>query len=337
MAALQRDVDERVRHHAHAALGDERQQLAHVVVVHRVHRGAVRARHAALQAQAQRLGGQGLDVARERVVRLVAVHVDQLAALGRQLAQQLHAGRAVGHGALEMRNAADHVHALVERAREVVDAARRAQHAILRKGHQLQVDVGRHLALHLEQRIDREQAGVAGVHVRADRQQALGHGPVAVRERTFDERIGREQRLELAPQRDAFEQRAALVDARLAVAQRGVHVEMRVDEMRREQQALGVERLVRGCGQAGHDLGDAVVLYGNRHAGAAVGEGGVGDEEVEHRWGVFFRGALSACAARGSGIALRPARPRWSRGAACRRGPSRPWPSPRCRAAWRGR
>jgi len=177
-----------------------------------------------------------------------------------------------------MRNAADHVDAQVERAHEVLQAAGAAQNAVLRKSHQLQVDVGRHPALDVEQRLDRQQAGVAGVHMGADGQQALGHRPVAVGEGALDERVGREQRLELAPQRDAFEQRAALVDARQAVAERGVHVEVRVDEMRRQQQAAGVERLGGGCIEAGRDFCDAAVLHGDRHAGAAVGQGGVSDE-----------------------------------------------------------
>jgi hypothetical protein len=93
--------------------------------------------------------GQGLDVARQRVVRLVAVHVHQQTALGCHLAQQAHAVGAVGHGALKVRNAADHIHAHVEGALEVVQRPRSAQHAVLREGHQLQVEIRRHLALDL--------------------------------------------------------------------------------------------------------------------------------------------------------------------------------------------
>jgi hypothetical protein len=64
----------------------------------------------------------------------------------------------VGHGALEVRNAADHVHAQVQRALQVVQPAGRAQHAVLRKGHQLQVEVGRHALLDFQQRVHRQQA-----------------------------------------------------------------------------------------------------------------------------------------------------------------------------------
>ena len=242
----------------------------------------MRAGDAALQAQPLGFEGQGLDVARQRVVGLVAMHVDRLAALGGDLAQQLHAGRAFAHGALEVRDAADDVDAQVQRALEAVGTALAAQHTVLREGHQLQVDVRGDAALDFQQGFDRQQARVAGVHVAADRQQALGHRPVAVGEGAFDDVLGLERRLEFAPELDAFQQGAALVDARQAVAERRVHVEMRVAKRRGEQVAGGVHGFVGGGGEAGRDFDDAAVLDGDGHAGAAVGEGGVGDEEVEH-------------------------------------------------------
>ena len=209
VAALQRDVDQRVGDGVHAGLAHQRQQLGHVVVVHRVHRGQVRAGHAALQPEPLRLEGERLDVARQRVVALVAVHVHAQAALGGELAEHAHALRAVGHGALEVRDAADHVDAQVERALQVGQRGGRAQHAVLREGDELQVEVRLHALAHVQQRLDGEQPVVADVDMRADRQQPLGHRPVAVLQRTLDQRLLRQLRLELAPQRDAFEQRAA--------------------------------------------------------------------------------------------------------------------------------
>ena len=49
----------------------------------------------------------------------------------------------VRHRALEMRDAADDVDALVERALEILRGGRRAEIAVLRKGDELQVDIGR--------------------------------------------------------------------------------------------------------------------------------------------------------------------------------------------------
>ncbi len=57
---------------------------------------------------------------------------------------------------------------------------------------------------------------------------------------------------------------------------------MGVDERRRQQLALRVQLLVGRGVQAGRQLGDAAVLHRDGHAGAAVGQGGVGDQQVQH-------------------------------------------------------
>jgi len=114
-------------------------------------------------------------------------------------------------------------------------------------------------------------------------EQSLGHRPVAIRQRAFDQRLLGQQRLELAPEGDAFEQRAALVDAWQAVAERRVHVEVRVAERRREQLAASVQRLVRGRLQAGRHFDNAAVQHRHAHVGAAIGQVGVGDQQVQHR------------------------------------------------------
>src|SRR5690606_41391735 len=69
---------------------------------------------------------------------------------------------------------------------------------------------------------------------------------------------------------------------RQAMAERRVHVEMRVAEGRAQQQAGGIDGFVRGRLQALGHLDDAAVLHGDRHAGAPVGQGGVGDQQVKH-------------------------------------------------------
>ena len=203
------------------------------------------------------------------------MHVHQQPALGGQLAQQPNAGSAIGHGALEVRNTADHVHALVQRAAQRVKRAGRPQQTILRKRHQLQIDVRRHAFFDVQHRVDRQQARVADIHMGADRQQPLGNGPVAIGKRALDQRLLRELRLQLAPERNAFEQCAALVDPGQAVAERRIHVKVRIDKGRRDQLATGVDHLVGWRHQAGADVGNQPVLNGNRHAGAAVGQGGV--------------------------------------------------------------
>jgi hypothetical protein len=123
-----------------------------------------------------------------------------------------------------------------------------------------------------------EQARIAGVDVGADREQPAAHRPVAVGHRAVDQRLLREQGLQLAPQRDAFEQRARGIDARHAIAQRRVHMKVRIDKRRAEQLALRVDAFVRRGLQAGCDFHDTAVLHRDRHAAAAIGQGGVVDQ-----------------------------------------------------------
>ena len=185
------------------------------------------------------------------------MHVDHQAALRRDLAQRLHRRRAVGHGALEMRNAADDIDAHVERALEILRRVRRAEIAVLRKGDELQVEIGRDLLLHFEQRFDREQPVVADIDMAADGEQALRHGEIAVAQRALDDRFVRQQRLQFAPERDAFQQRARVVEPRQAERQRRVHVEMAVDEGRRDQLAARVDRAAASPSISALDRGDA--------------------------------------------------------------------------------
>ena len=53
-----------------------------------------------------------------------------------------------------MRNAADHIDAHVERLVKRRDDAGAAQIAILRKGNELEIDIGLHPLAHLQQRLD---------------------------------------------------------------------------------------------------------------------------------------------------------------------------------------
>ena len=188
---------------------------------------------------------QRLDVARMRIVGLVAMQVDHQAAVGRELAQLDHRAPAVLHGPLEMRDAADDVDAHVERPQQVLARTGRAVEAVLREGHELQRQVGCDLPLDLEQRLDAGQPVVADVDMAADGADALRHRHVAIGQRPLDHRLDGQQRLQLVPELDALEQGARAVQARQAQGQRGVHVEVAVDEGRRDQPARHVE-LVAG-------------------------------------------------------------------------------------------
>ena len=131
------------------------------------------------------------------------------------------------------------------------------------------------------QRFDGEQAVVADVDMAANRKQALRHGEVAIAQRPLGHRLVRQMRLQFAPQRNAFDERAGLVEARLAERQGRVHVEMAIDEGRREEKPTRVERLAGFGVEPRSDRGDAASGDGDVLSLAPVGQGGVADDEVE--------------------------------------------------------
>ena len=89
VAALKRQIDQRIGDRAHAGFGDQRQELRDIVIVHRMHRGQVRPCRAPAEAEPLRLAGESLDMARHRIVALVAMQVDHEPAPGGELAQRL--------------------------------------------------------------------------------------------------------------------------------------------------------------------------------------------------------------------------------------------------------
>ena len=159
----------------------------------------MRTGHPALQAEPLRLIGKLLDMARQRIVGLVAMQVDHQPTPGGDFAEFRHRTRAVGHGAFEMRNAADDIDAHVERADGVLKRRRRTIEPVLREGDQLQVDIGRDRLLDVEQGLHRQKAIVADIDMGADGEKAHRYGPVAIGERALAHRLVRQKRLQLAP------------------------------------------------------------------------------------------------------------------------------------------
>src|SRR5271169_4015113 len=94
-----------------------------------------------------------------------------------------------------MRNPADDIDAKIERALEIAGCARRTEIAVLRKGDQLEIEIGLHSFLDVEQRLDRQQSVVADVDIAADREQALRHRQIAISKRALRHRLMGEKRL----------------------------------------------------------------------------------------------------------------------------------------------
>jgi len=230
----------------------------------------MRAGHPALQAEALGLVGELLDVAGERIVGLVTMQVDHQAALGRDRAEVGDRPRTVRHGALEMRDSADDIDAHVEGANGVFTRVGRTVETVLREGDELEVDIGRNLTLDLEQGFHGQQTVVAGIDMGADGEQAHGHRPVAIGKRTLLDGLVGQQRLELPPERNAFEQRARGVDARQPVGERRIHMEMRIDKGLADEIARRINDTAGFGVDTWLDCGDHLALD------ADIGDGSIG-------------------------------------------------------------
>ena len=256
----------------------------------------MRTGHPALQPEALGLVGQRLNMARMGVVGLITMQVDHEAAFGGEFAKGGDGSSAIGHGTLEMRDAAHHVDTHVEGANGVLMCRRVAVETVLGEGDELQVDVVLHRLTHVEQGFDAQKPIIAGVDMAADRQEAQRGGPVAVFQCAgFDLVLGHDL-FQLTPEADAFEQRAGGIDPRGAVAEGGIHVEMRIDEGWADEVAAGVDGLAKLGGGEVLNGGEAVALDADV-GGAAVGERAAFDDEVEHGLVLIAEGG-AACGRR---------------------------------------
>ena len=146
----------------------------------------------------------------------------------------------------------------------------------------MQIDVGRDPLAHLDQRLDGREAFVADIDMGADRKQPLRHREVAVAQRPLHHRLDREQRLQFAPERDPFQKRPGPVQPRDPEAERRVHVEMRIDEGRRDKPAGRVDL----AGRAGLDrraqLHDSPIPDRDVDPGPPVRQARVPHHDIEH-------------------------------------------------------
>ena len=113
-------------------------------------------------------------------------------------------------------------------------------------------------------------------------EQPLGHSKVAIADSAFDQRLFGQGRAQLAPEGNAFEQRAGAIHPGQAERECRIHVEMRIDEGRADQLARRVDGRGGFAVDARFDGGDAPVADSDIAALAPVGQGGVADQKVEH-------------------------------------------------------
>src|SRR5207253_2908375 len=152
---------------------------------------------------------------------------------------------AVVPGQLEVRDASDRVNAELGRAPHQLATAVEPDDALLRKSHQLKVDLTARLFAQLDQSPQRYEIRVAHIDVRPHVLHAVRQLPAqdfadpllhVVRRQIFDA---------LAPHRDAFEQRTRSIRPRLPDREHRVEVDVRLDQRRRDQPTGDVEDVRR--------------------------------------------------------------------------------------------
>jgi hypothetical protein len=92
----------------------------------------------------------------------------------------------------------------------------------------------------------------------ADGEEALADREIAVAKRALDDGLVRQLRLQLAPDLDTLEQPAAFVKARQAERERCVHMEVAIDEGRRDKLAMRVDGVDGIALEIGRDRRDAI-------------------------------------------------------------------------------
>ena len=183
----------------------------------------------------------------------------------RELEQELDLRHAVLARPFVVGDAPDHVAPEAHRLAHQVLAVREGQDAVLRERDQPEVHDVAHLVAQLQQGAQRRQRRIAHVHVGPDEAGPLGDLPQDRLPGARHDVVTGQRRLALGPGLDPLDERPGDVVARLADRQRGVHVDVRVDEGRGEEAAVGVQldrvRAARGGQPAGRpDRGDPVTL-----------------------------------------------------------------------------
>ena len=137
----------------------------------------MRSGRAPVEPQPYGLFGQRFDMARCRIVGLVAMEIHPEAARRRDLAERAHRLRAVGCRPLEVGDAADHLDALVESARHGLHVAGPSQIAVLREGDELDVEALLHRLPDVKEGFHADQRGIGDIDVGADREQGPAQPP----------------------------------------------------------------------------------------------------------------------------------------------------------------
>ena len=196
---------------------------------------------AALQAQADRLGGHQFQEAALVVVGLIAVQVGRPVILRRQPQDGAHVALAILPRPLVVRDAPHHVGAHLQGADHELLTVRKRVDALLGKGDDLDRDGVPDVLPHLQQRPERREVRIADVDVRAHVRHAVGQHPLQRGGGPPLDVLGGERLDALAPDLDALKQRAGAVVPGLPDGQHRVEMDVRLHQRRGHQAPGGVE------------------------------------------------------------------------------------------------
>jgi hypothetical protein len=162
------------------------------------------------------------------------MEIDLGTRLARQVEQEVDLLDTVLAGPFVVRDPADHVAPESHRLAHQALAVGERQDPVLGEGDESEVDDVGDLVAELEERPERDEVRVAHVDVAADEPGPLSDLPEdGFAGPRLDVLVGQE-RLPLGPREDALDQGARFVVPRLPDRQHRVHVDMRVDERRRD-------------------------------------------------------------------------------------------------------
>jgi hypothetical protein len=184
------------------------------------------------------------------------------------------------HRRLVVRDAADAVRSEPQRVLEQLVVGGIGVDPVLRERSHLDGHEVGQLVAHAQQAAEGRLVLRRDVGVRPDVERPLRGRPADDLGGALEDVVGSQALLQLAPDMDALDQRSRLVVPRPSGGQRGVEVEVTVDQRRRRQPALRVDRLPRVKIELRADAGEAPVLDRNVHD--PVADAHISDEEV-HR------------------------------------------------------
>ncbi len=262
VAALEVEVDRRIRYHMDAGLPEQVDDFPGMNVVIARQCADMAGGDAALPTAGDCLGGEVFGAERLGVVGLVDVAVDVDVELLGEIKEQVDMTPGVLGGAFVVGNAADKVAAHDQGLAHLLEGTGITEEAVLRKDGDLDSDVIRTGLPGGEDALGQSKTGGGGdINVCANVAGAETDFGMDRADRPFSDVLRSEGSLGVGPVADGLKQGAALVGLHEVYGVSEVEMQMRIDQTRKNEPALCVEDAAAGFeSQLGTDLLDGTVI-----------------------------------------------------------------------------